>query len=247
MTRLKTPFFFLSLTLASACGGAEPAGPGAIDPGSTSDGGGDGGPDTQAIPEGALRVFITSTAYTGDLGGLEGGDAKCQLAADAAGLGGSFVAWLSMSFLGAGDDSFEIHAIDRVSGDGPWYRLDGQLAFSNRANLGTSPRVQINIDELGEEVGGETDIIPVVDEFGMTIGGNIIEGPRYVWTGTVAGGQSSPDAFHDCGSWGDETAGHGLIGSVGAAELNEWTEYGHDVLRTDDCDKPNRLYCFEQP
>ena len=40
-------------------------------------------------------VFITSGAWNGNLGGLGGGDGKCQTLANAAGLGGTFKAWLS--------------------------------------------------------------------------------------------------------------------------------------------------------
>ena len=40
-------------------------------------------------------VFVTSEQFAGSLGGLGGADAKCQAAADAAGLGGTFMAWLS--------------------------------------------------------------------------------------------------------------------------------------------------------
>jgi hypothetical protein len=41
------------------------------------------------------RVFVTSGSWTGDLGGIGGGDKKCQAEALAAGLGGEWVAWLS--------------------------------------------------------------------------------------------------------------------------------------------------------
>ena len=43
----------------------------------------------------ARRVFATSTVHSGALGGLAGADAICQARADAAGLGGTFKAWLS--------------------------------------------------------------------------------------------------------------------------------------------------------
>ncbi|MCA9638983.1 MAG: DUF4215 domain-containing protein, partial [Myxococcales bacterium] len=43
----------------------------------------------------ARRVFVTSTLYQGNLGGLAGADAKCQARAQAAGLPGTFLAWLS--------------------------------------------------------------------------------------------------------------------------------------------------------
>jgi hypothetical protein len=47
----------------------------------------------------AKKVFLTSQEYTGNLGGLAGADAKCQALADAAGIGGTFKAWLSDSTL----------------------------------------------------------------------------------------------------------------------------------------------------
>ncbi|MGZ3454239.1 MAG: hypothetical protein ACXVEF_31830, partial [Polyangiales bacterium] len=40
-------------------------------------------------------VFVTSTLYTGDLGGVAGADSKCQSAAAAASLAGTFKAWVS--------------------------------------------------------------------------------------------------------------------------------------------------------
>jgi hypothetical protein len=40
-------------------------------------------------------VFVTSGRYTGNLGGVDGADAKCQAEADAAGLTGEYKAWIS--------------------------------------------------------------------------------------------------------------------------------------------------------
>lgn len=48
-------------------------------------------------PVSAKRVFVTSTNYNGNLGGLSGADAKCQIQATAANLGGNWKAWLSDS------------------------------------------------------------------------------------------------------------------------------------------------------
>ena len=46
-------------------------------------------------PHPVFLAFVTSTQYTGSLGGLAGADAKCQVEADAAGLPGTYKAWLS--------------------------------------------------------------------------------------------------------------------------------------------------------
>ena len=40
-------------------------------------------------------MFLTSLTYKGNLGGLGGGDGKCQTLANAAGLAGTYKAWLS--------------------------------------------------------------------------------------------------------------------------------------------------------
>jgi hypothetical protein len=96
-------------------------------------GGGEGGGDGK-------RVFVTRTAYRGDLGGSAGADGLCGDAAIAAGLGGAWAAWLS------GDDGA---ATSRVSGEGPWHDLDGRLVFANHAALSTSPRIGIEIQEDG--------------------------------------------------------------------------------------------------
>jgi hypothetical protein len=41
-----------------------------------------------------VKAFVTSATYDGNLGGLTGADQKCQARADAAGLPGSYRAWL---------------------------------------------------------------------------------------------------------------------------------------------------------
>ena len=46
---------------------------------------------------------MTSSSWNGNLGGLSGADAKCQQAANATGLGGTWVAWLSDSTHNAKD------------------------------------------------------------------------------------------------------------------------------------------------
>jgi hypothetical protein len=109
-----------------------------------------GGSNSAPPPANAKRVFVTSTGYPGDLGaaggrvgyGLDGADKLCQSAADAAGLGGSFKAWVSSS---------SGNAIDRITSDGPWYLVDGTTkVFNNKANLATTPAAPINMDENGQ-------------------------------------------------------------------------------------------------
>jgi hypothetical protein len=49
----------------------------------------------------AKTVFVTSTSYNGNLGGTAGADAKCAARATAAGLDGTYLAWISS---GTADD-----------------------------------------------------------------------------------------------------------------------------------------------
>jgi hypothetical protein len=64
--------------------------------GSPDSGTGDGFVFDSIYPN-ANFVFVTSRAYTGNLGGLAGADAICQTHAAEAGLPGTYVAWLATS------------------------------------------------------------------------------------------------------------------------------------------------------
>jgi hypothetical protein len=87
------------------------------------------------------RVFVTTTAFASDLGGLSGADGHCTTIADGSGLRGTFTAWLS----DAATD-----AKDRITGDGPWYLVDrSTLVFSSRPGITLGPRVAINRNENG--------------------------------------------------------------------------------------------------
>ena len=54
---------------------------------------GHGCSDGVCVP--AKRIFVTSTTYTGNLGGAAGADALCQGRADSVSLGGTWRAWIS--------------------------------------------------------------------------------------------------------------------------------------------------------
>jgi hypothetical protein len=95
------------------------------------------------VDRSADRVFVTSGSWSGDLGGLAGADALCQSAADDAGLGGAWVAFLSAS--GA-------TATSRI-GAGPYERLDGvTIAVDKASLLDGSLDAPLNVTELGTVV-----------------------------------------------------------------------------------------------
>lgn len=90
-----------------------------------------GGEPTDPGPGRPNRVFITSKRYVlAELGGVEGADAACAERAEAAGLPGTFVAWLSTS---------AVSARDRLGAANGWINTQGN-PFADRAEelLGAS-------------------------------------------------------------------------------------------------------------
>ena len=128
-------------------------------------------------------VFVTSTGYAANLGGLAGAKALCQSAAASGGLPGSYVPWLATS---AANPAATLGAARG------WIRPDG-LPFA---------------DTLGASDGGTTGLLngqvyypPEVDELG-----SIASSPN-VWTGAFTGAADST-----CGNWTSSDAGAGGVG-----------------------------------
>ncbi len=97
-------------------------------------------PSPDARPQHS-RMFVTSTQYTGNLGGLAGADALCQGAALAGSLGGTWRAWLSTP---------SVNAIDRIQDVSPWYLIDREtLVFPVHASLRGPSLVPIGQNEYG--------------------------------------------------------------------------------------------------
>lgn len=119
-----------------------------------------GGSEPELV-EGAGWVFTTSRSFTGDFGGLPIANAACQTEATAAGLEGTFFAWLSTS---------SSSAIDNIAGTGPWL-LAGtdREVFANRATLTDLPAAPIDVDATG----------------------TLLADDLTVWTGTATGGEAS--------------------------------------------------------
>ncbi len=134
------------------------------------------------------RVFITRGQFDGNLGGLAGGDAKCSSAATAAGLNGTWKAWLSTT---------TVNAIDRLADVGPWTDLRGETMFSSKTSL-------IN--------GGPSGFGLWIDERGMSLSSDRI------WTATNASGvyQQGVTTGPPCAGWTSSSMqDQALIGQVG--------------------------------
>jgi hypothetical protein len=86
-------------------------------------------------------VFVTSTLYTGNLGGLAGADAKCQERARVGGLSGEFKAWLSDSAISSASRLKHANA--------PYVLVDGTVLAKDWAELTSGElRVPIQFTEL---------------------------------------------------------------------------------------------------
>lgn len=223
MTFLPRTFFALGalafLGCATSTTGGAPAGDGGT--GSTQ--------ETEAFND--LVVFTTKASFAGDLGGIAGADEKCNTYATAAGLSGTFQAWLS-------DSSTD--AISRVPEGGPWRVLDKKtgkqaaVAFANRDAWTGYPEVPLVNTEFGKELhdfstGGTTEI-------------------PYTWTGTKLGGKklgchcedwTTDKNFTSCGT----SDYGGVIGSRGAGPSSEeWTN-----ITSNPCDAKSSLLCYQVP
>jgi hypothetical protein len=111
-----------------------------------------GGKDSAADVTIASRrraVFVTQKTVTGAFGGLTEGDEVCKGEANDAGLGGTFVAWLSTS---------TVDAKSRLVTDAGWYLLgpDAGAVFTGPSAIanGSFPKVPITRDARGQNVDG---------------------------------------------------------------------------------------------
>src|SRR5271154_1997956 len=150
---------------------------------------GDGGNDVldaSTLPEtsslSSYRIFITASRYTGNLGGLSGGDALCASEATAGSLGGHWKAWLSTSTLSASARLYHSTV--------PYVGIDGFTIASSWTEL-TSGTIERGIDI------DQYDIAITFDNNSATTG--------YAWTGTDTNGSSSIYTY-DCGGWTSSTS-----------------------------------------
>jgi hypothetical protein len=121
-------------------------------------------------------VFVTSTSQTGNLGGLAGADAICAARAAAAGLPGTYIAWLSTS------GTSTINAKDRLGSARGWIRPDG-LPFVDTVDDLTSGKIFYppRLDEFGNDVGKQAATFTATTDTGLL---NQMSGTCQNWTST---------------------------------------------------------------
>lgn len=172
------------------------------------------------------RVFVTSTTYSGNLGGLTGADSKCQERADAVSLGGAWKAWLSDSTTSASS---------RLEHSNSQYKLINETIIANNWTDLTDGTLQnpINVTELG------------------TLADYV-----YVWSNTNIDGSIAPNAtsvpyVRNCSNWqsssyytssGEYNWGYGGNNGYKTAP---WTYFSSTYLSCDNSTNI-RLYCIEQ-
>jgi hypothetical protein len=166
------------------------------------------------------RVFMTSTTYTANFGGVTGADNQCQLRANAASLGGSWKAWISQSG-NSPSTRFTQYS-------GPYILLNSNVVANSWADLtdGTIG-TPINIDEYN----------------------NLVTSSVNTWTNTNIDGTFNTGSLFGCGGTvcGSWTIGN-TCNNPNCAQLGGGTsvDFNWTVGGASCCDQLFRLYCFEQ-
>lgn len=164
------------------------------------------------------RVFVTSQAFAGDLGGLSGADKKCQEAAEGGGFPGKYMAWLSSA---EGDPAGRF-----VHSEVPYRQVDGTEVAADWTDLtdGTL-KSGIYLTELKNQ-----------PQKGLTSSCQLEV--AFAWTSTQDDG-TFPQTDDHCSGWSG-ISGSGITGRVGLSD-NGWT---FDCAAA--CQDVAYLYCVEQ-
>ena len=143
-----------------------------------------------------VTAFVTSTTYNGNLGGLSGADAKCQERAAAAGLAGSYFAWIA----GIGDTS----------------RFTDQWPAETRFELVDEVVFATSFSIL---VSGPHNPLLALDEFGSPVTGR-------TWVGGVGATPSCTNNFISWTTDSGGETGTGLTGAVNLGGGANWQSGG---------------------
>ena len=147
----------------------------------------------------AMTVFATSTTYRGDFaagqGALAYADAECQSLAEAAGLDGTFMAWLSDS-TGSPSSRFTPSTL-------AYTLVDGTVVTPTYSAF----------------VIWNVDLLHAID---MDESGNTLAAGAQAWTGTFAEAGAAGNASERCSGW-TSVSGKGQSGDVKATGYS-WTE-----------------------
>jgi hypothetical protein len=143
-----------------------------------------------------LRVFVTNETYSGALGGHAGADATCQTLATGAGLGGTWMAWISDS-TSSPSQRFSASTLG-------YYLLDGTVVAASWSDLTKSGPVHA-ID---------------VTETGVSLAGASTEASK-TWTATLTTGALGTPSCNDFGSYAVTYTGQ--VGHCTGTGTINWT------------------------
>jgi hypothetical protein len=177
-------------------------------------------------------VFVSSAKFTGNLGGVPGADAKCQQLAEAAGLPGTYKAWLS--------DKTSSPAATFTRWNGPYVLVDGTEVANKWLGLTEDYHlVPINLTETGQDTG-----------------------ESFQWTNTSLSGGPGPcpcrltpdyprPSVRDgsCQNWTSSNGDlyDGIYGnSIGLGKSWTINILSVTTFQVADCDEMLGLYCFQQ-
>lgn len=185
---------------------------------------------------GECIMFVTSTSFGGNLGGLAGADSLCNLRAAEAALVGTYQAWLCDGITAPADRSLKASV--------PYRRTDGALIASNWADLTDGSLANpINRDQHGNDLSATSPFLP----WTYVTSAGTCDDETY-----LSPGSGPCPAFSNCktncannGANNGWTSGSGLAqgskGDINATNGN-WTD-GVTGL----CSTPaERIYCIEQ-
>ncbi|MFL2547444.1 MAG: lectin [Candidatus Rariloculaceae bacterium] len=180
-------------------------------------------PDSEDIPSSLMTFFVTSEPIGdgGNLGGLEGADAHCQLLAAAVGAGDK--TWRAYLSTQARPGQPAVNARDRI-GEGPWYHSKAKILDYLQRRL-NRPIIssEIHGDTLEEAQRGSN----LTKEFALTEHGEIVNGigdPLPRRHSILAG--SRPDGRAFTGSE-DRTCNNWTSNSEGAAQVGHSDRVGN--------------------
>ena len=188
--------------------------------------------DTEA--NGATTFFVTSDSVaSGNFGGLEGADQRCQSLAAAAGINDhTFKAYLSTS---------TVNARDRI-GNGPWVNATGVTVAENLEGLhARSGDVDVFLDEYGERIPGQWSGSPDPNVHDILTGTNA--------DGTLAVGLTCNDWTSDSNDLKGQVGHSDGLGPNGsdAANFRSWNSVHATIGSCGDLTPgggAGKVYCF---
>jgi hypothetical protein len=159
-------------------------------------------------------IFVTSSTSSGNLGGLEGADDRCNMHAAS----GSLSAPLNLTWRALLSVNGVVDAKDRFIWSGPLYDVSGSLVTNDP---GTWPWVSAGSSTLHRDENGA------------------VSAASYAWTGTTAAGVAKGAGF-DCNGWTpDSVNAQGWSGETGFFPISNWID-----SFADNCDSTYQgLYC----